>query len=981
LNHLRCARSAGLLAGHFVCVLACIFIFACLSLPVNSQEKKTINQKTKARLAAEELPTGMRITPTAARGSTFQPLNPDLPDLPQFTVDHPISTAVSPDGGTLLILTSGYNRNNDAKGKAIPAQTSEYVFVFEIRHAPPVKQQVLRVPNSYVGLAWNPDGKQFYVSGGQDDNVHVFAREDSHWTESGAPIALGHKTGLGSPDRMETKVTPVSPIVAGVAVSPNGKLLLAANYQNDSVSLVDLGTKQVIAELDLRPGKIDPSQNGVPGGEYPYGIIFPGDDKAYVSSLRDREIVALALQPVLRVSGRIKTRGQPGRLIVNRAGTLLFAAADNSDSVVIVDTAKDKVVAEIKTTAPAGIFANRGGFKGSNPNGLALAPDEKTLYVTNGGTNSVAVIALDRDPDDSRVVGLVPTGWYPTSVSVSKSGATLYVVNGKSNPGPDPKACRKTYTTVTDDRPCAAAGQYILQLEKGGLSVVPRPDAAELRALTQQVARNNHFSAPAEEPNSRRLFEFLHQRIKHVIYIVKENRSYDQVLGDLEKGNGDPSLTLFPDAITPNHHDLARRFVTLDNFFDSGEVSGVGWNWSTAARTTDVVEQTIPLNYALRGMTYDVEGMNRNINVGADSPRDRNTEQLDDAANQLPGHADVAAPDSPQDESGAGYLWDAALRSRLTVRNYGFFVDLSHYSIIPGSDPPIPMLRDPAASGTRVAVATKASLQPVTDPYFRGFDQRFPDYWRFKEWEREFDDFVAHDNLPSLELVRLPHDHLGLFNEAVDGVDTVETEIADNDYAMGRLVEKVAHSKYAKDTLIFVIEDDAQNGPDHIDAHRSMAFVVGPYVKQRAVISRRFNTVTLLRTMEDILGIKPLGLNDALQKPMAEVFSTRQADWTYAARVPAILRTTQLPVPASDSQEKDSAPNPAVPVHDANYWSDKTRGFDFSAEDRLDSERFNLVLWNGLKGESQPYPAERTGRNLRRGRAALLRDLKKSKNQ
>jgi YVTN family beta-propeller protein len=913
----------------------------------------------------------------AARGSTFQLLNPDLPDLPQFTVDHPISTAVSPDGATLLILTSGYNRNNDAKAKAIPAQTSEYVFVFDLRGPAPLKQQVLRVPNAYVGLAWAPDGKQFYVSGGQDDNVHIFVQESGRWAESAPPIPLGHKNALGIADRLETKISPLHPMVACVAVSPDGKLLLAANYQNDSVSLLNLRERRLIAELDLRPGKTDPAQKGVPGGEYPYGIVFAGNDKAYVSSLRDREIIALYVKPALTITSRIKTHGQPGKLIVNRAGTLLFAAADNSDSVVIVDTAKDRAVAEIKTTAPAGTFANS-GFKGSNPNSLALAPDEKTLYVTNGGTNSVAVIALDKDPDESRVAGLVPTGWYPTSVSVSKSGATLYVVNGKSMPGPNPKGCRTTLTTVIDDRPCAAAGQYILQLEKGGFSVIPRPNAAELQELTQQVARNNHFTAPEAGPKSRQLFEFLRQRIKHVIYIVKENRSYDQVLGDLKKGNGDPSLTLFPEAMTPNQHDLARRFVTLDNFYDSGEVSGLGWNWSTAARATDLAERTIPLNYAVRGMTYDVEGMNRNINVGLDPPHDRNTEKLDDAEDQLPGHADVAAPDGPEDESGAGYLWDAALRAGLTVRNYGFFIDLSHYNRIPGDDPPIPLLHDPAASGTRVAAATKANLQRVTDPYFRGFDQRFPDYWRFKEWEREFNGYSDRNDLPALELVRLPHDHLGLFDEAVDGVNTVETEIADNDYAVGLLVEKVAHSRYAKDTLIFVIEDDAQNGPDHVDAHRSIAFIAGPYVKQRALVSRRYNTVTLLRTIEESLGLKPLGLNDALQPPMAEVFSTRQAAWTYKARVPAILRTTKLPLPVPAPKEKAAAPGGG---HDSVYWAEKTRGFDFSAEDKLDSERFNLVLWNGLKGNDQAYPAGRNGRDLRKHRATLLRNLNKSKNQ
>jgi DNA-binding beta-propeller fold protein YncE len=515
-------------------------------------------------------------------------------------------------------------------------------------------------------------------------------------------------------------------------------------------------------------------------------------------------------------------------------------------------------------------------------------------------------------------------------------------------------------------------------MEKGGFAAIPRPDPAELRELTQQVARNNHFAAPADDPKSRQLFSFLRQHIKHVIYIVKENRTYDQVLGDLEKGNGDPALTLFPEAMTPNHHDLARRFVTLDNFYDSGEVSGVGWNWSTAARTTDEVERTIPLNYAFRGMPYEVEGMNRNINVGMDSPHDRNTEKLDDAENQLPGHADVAAPDGPEDESGAGYLWDGALRSGLTVRNYGFFLDLSHYNHIPGDDPPIPLLHDPAVSGTRVATATKANLQKVTDPYFRGFDQRFPDYWRFKEWEREFDGFVAHNNLPSLELVRFPHDHLGLFDEAVDGVNTVETEIADNDYAVGLLVEKVMRSKYGKDTLIFIIEDDAQNGPDHVDAHRSLAFIAGPYVKQGALISKRFNTVTLLRTMEETLGIKPLGLNDALQAPMSEVFSTQQATWNYKARVPAVLRSTKLPLPAATAEK---TLGPVESSHDAAYWAGKTEGFDFTAEDKLDSDSFNRVLWNGLKGESTPYPSERDGRDLSKHREALLHAQRKSKNQ
>ena len=198
---------------------------------------------------------------------------------------------------------------------------------------------------------------------------------------------------------------------------------------------------------------------------------------------------------------------------------------------------------------------------------------------------------------------------------------------------------------------------------------------------------------------------------------------------------------------------------------------------------------------------------------------------------------------------------------------------------------------------------------------------------------------------------------------------------------LGLLVEKIAHSKYARDTLIFVIEDDAQNGPDHVDAHRSIAFVAGPYVKQRALISTRFNTVTLLRTIEEVLGIRPLGLNDAVQAPMAEVFSMQQESWTYSARVPAVLRTTQLPLPALAGEEKSGIAPIAAPSHDAAYWSGKTQGFDFTAEDKLDSSSFNLILWNGLKDEGQPYPSERDGRDLRKNRPALLRDFNNRNNR
>jgi YVTN family beta-propeller protein len=934
-----------------------------------------VAQKKGHAKGAELLPTGMEITPTAARGSVFQPLNPGLPEMPELAADHPITTAISPDGNTLLVLTSGFNRVLDAKGKAVPALSSEFVFVFDIRTPQPVRKQALKIPNTHAGLAWAPDGLHFYVSGGSNDNVKIFEQTGGQWAESGSPIALGHKAGLGTPANMDGVVSPIRPMAAEIAVSPSGRRLLVANYQNDSVSLIDAAARHVTAELDLRPGLNDPAKKGVPGGEYPFGVAFKGEDRAYVSSLRDREIVVLDLSSAPAIIGRIKTSGQPGRLLLNRAGTLLFAVADNSDSVVVIGTSSNRVLTEIKTTAPAAVWPNRAGFKGSNPNSLALSPDEKTLYVTNGGSNSVAVIRLDHDLDDSQVIGLIPTAWYPTSVSVSADGERLYVVNGKSNAGPNPRACRNTFSIAAgDDRPCNTAQQYILQLEKGGLTMVPRPSPPELEALTMQVARNDRFNAPTQAADYEEIFKFLRTKIHHVIYVVKENRSYDQVLGDLKKGNGDPKLTLFPQQMSPNHHELARRFVTLDNFYATGEVSGDGWNWSTAARATDLVERTIPMNYAQRGMPYEVEGMNRGINVGAGSPHDRRTEGLEHAEDQLPGNADVAAPDSPEGEAGAGYLWDDVLRSGLSLRNYGFFVDLARYAASAKTKPEVPLLRDPAATQTRVAFPTKKSLEAVTDPYFRGFDMLLADFWRYREWEREFDQYVRDRNLPILQLVRFPHDHFGGFKDALDGVNTVETQMADNDYALGMLVEKIAHSPYAVDTLIFVVEDDAQNGPDHVDAHRTVAYVIGPYVKKGARVSKRFNTVTMLRTIEEVLGIKPLGLNDALQPPMAEVFSNRDASWNYTAKPATVLRSTQLPLPGIPAASTPSAATVTIqPAHDAGYWAQQTAGFDFSSEDRLDSERFNLILWKGLKGEAEPYPTERSGRDLSKGRSKLLR--------
>ncbi|VVM07865.1 partial phospholipase C, partial [Methylacidimicrobium cyclopophantes] len=475
---------------------------------------------------------------------------------------------------------------------------------------------------------------------------------------------------------------------------------------------------------------------------------------------------------------------------------------------------------------------------------------------------------------------------------------------------------------------------------------------AELRRLTEIVAENNGWRAPRPDPSSQHLFSGLRDRIHHVIYVVKENRTYDQLLGNLGKGNGDPSLAILA-PYSPNHQKIAREFVLLDNFFDSGEVSGDGWQWSTAARTTETTEKTVPLHYAHRGPTYDWEGSNRNVPVGLPSEERREANPLlPRDPNLLPGPADAAAPDGGSGEAGAGFLWDAALRRGLSVRNYGFFGDLTRYFLPPALPGGVALARLPFSAHRRQFYPVQQRLIPLSDPFYRGFDMRYPDYWRFREWQREFEAFCRNSSLPTLELVRLPHDHFGSFGKAIDGVNTVETQMADNDYALGLLVETVAKSRYRNDTLILVLEDDAQDGVDHVDAHRSVAFVIGPYVRKRGVVSSRFTTVSLLRTLEELLGLPPLGLFDAAARPMEEVFSLTEAQWDYQAVVPAVLRTTSLPLPGS------------VPVAGASrgrrsaaYWQRAMAGERFEREDRLHPERFNRALWTGLQGEGVPYPA------------------------
>jgi len=928
---------------------------------------------TGAVKAQTILPTGATITPTAATGSVYQSLTVALPDYPAYSPDSAETTAISPDGKTLLILTSGFNLNLSSSGSFQPQDSGEYVFVYDISSpSVPVEKQVVQLVSqrAFGGLVWSPDGTKFFVAGGADDVIYSFAQSNGQWGQVGTGISLGH-----SGDLMNLE-TFVGPTAAGLGITADGSTVVVANYETDSVTAVDVVHGTVLAEYDLRPGRINPVQAGVAGGEFPFGVAVKGNNTVYVSSTRDREVEVINLSNgKLTLTARIAVDGNPARMILNRAQSKLFVAVANADSLVTIDTASNRVVSEVNTSAPAGVLGHRRIPKGSNPNSICLSPDESTAYVTNGGTNAVAVISLRRRKPE--VTGLIPTGWQPNSISISPDGSTIYVVNGKSDPGSNPRNCRFINGGGNYGSACQPASsqngsgnEYAWQNEKAGFLVLPAPGANELAQLTAQVAENNGFNLQLTEQQLATSL-FLRQNIRHVIYIVKENRTYDQVLGDLQNGaNGDATLTQFPQFVTPNFHNLATQFVTFDNFYDSGIVSMDGWQWSTAARALDLNEKSVVVNYGKGGANYDSEGTARNINVAVTGVAARKAWQplYPNDPDLLPGNRNEVEADGPEGEEGAGYIWDAAIRAGLSIRNYGFFLDLGAVQALD------PNLTDPCGQKPPVQVAFPAavSLLNRTDFCFRGFDQTFPDFFRYQEWSREFDKYVRHHNLPAFELVRFNHDHFGSFGTASFGLNTPELQMADDDYAVGLLVDKISHSPYASSTLIFILEDDPQDGADHISGQRSVGYILGPYVKHGVVVSTHYATTNMLRTIVDILGTKKLGVHDAGVPPMTDAFDTSMncspkhgggsECWTYSALPAQILFTSSLPLLHQDTVHLGTLPHP---THDAAWWEAKTKGMDFSQEDRVNPDQFNRILWEGLMGD-KPYPTTRSGANLRR---------------
>ena len=683
--------------------------------------------------------------------------------------------------------------------------------------------QTLDQRAAFLGLTFSPDGKTLFASGGNDDVVYVYRWENGRATADGTIV-------------LRTKKEPRRPGLmypAGLACSPDGDLLYVAENLGDAVSVFDVKTRALVRRVET--------------DRYPYAVIAT-NDTIYVSCWGDN--VVDVIRGTLR--GRIDVGRHPSAMLLD--GKRLYVTSASTDSIAVVDIESRKVVNMLTDEPPAG------PHEGSTPNALAISKDGKRLFVAEGDNNAVAVF------ESGKLIGRIPTEWYPAALV--RIGDTIAVTNAKGRgtaPNPDKGHNRQ--------EPRAS---YTLGQIKG--SIMEFSEAIDPRPLTKRVAAANGWTSSRATDR--------YPPFKHVVYIIKENRTYDEVLADVPGGDGDKSLLFFDATVAPNHHALAERFGLFDRFFTNAEVSADGHNWSMAAYTTDYTQKTVPLEYGEKGRTYDYEGTNRDRIIGDED--------------------DVAAP-------ATGYLWNAALNKHITLRNYGEFVR-------EGED----------INRPEPHMAVKSALNPHTCPDYFGFDLDVPDQQRADVWLREFDAYVAHGNLPALEIVRLPNDHT---SAASAGKPTPRAYMADNDLALGRMIDAVSHSPYWRDTVFFVLEDDAQSGFDHVDSHRSVLIVVSAYNKA-GVVHRFVNTTDTLATIEQILGLASMSQFDYYGRPLRGIFGAQPDLTPYVALKPAV-----------DLNEKNP-PGPAAK---------ESAKLDLSRADAADDDQFNRILWSVIK-PGEPYP-------------------------
>jgi YVTN family beta-propeller protein len=755
-----------------------------------------------------------------------------------ITVGHlPLSMVQSPDGRYLII-------SNDGNGK--PALTVLDLKNFNIKDK-------IAVDHAWLGLVWHPDGRRLYSSAGAQNAVNelLYARER---------LTLGNMYPLGRPQAAASEHS----FIGGLAVSPDGHWLYAAEVLGKAVSFVDLQKGRVRQTVDLTAEA--------------YTCVVSADGRTLYVSLWGGAKVLMFDATTMAATGEIAVGEHPNAMVLSKDGARLFVACANTNAVWVVDLASRSAREQISVA----LFPNSPA--GTTPNALDLSSDGATLLVANADNNNVAVVDVSK-PGASQVKGFIPTGWYPTAVMFDRrDGHNIFILSGKGltslpNPrGPQPGIGY-------------ADGQYSGSMLTGAVSIVPTPDEATLKAMTKRVydisaytdaKRLTPTGAPLASPIPRKVGD--PSPIKYVFYVIRENRTYDQILGDLERGNGDPNLALFGESITPNAHAIAREFVVLDNFYVDAEVSYDGHAFSMGAYATDIVQKMWPPNYANRGGLYLSEG----------------------GWEMRTQYGNIAAP-------AEGYLWDYAKRAGLTVRSYGEFCEWER-------------------RGQTVRAAVP-SLVGLVSPTFPPWDLSVPDARRADVFLQEFREFETNGQLPRLTIVKLPNDHT---SGTSPGAFTPRSMVADNDLALGRIVEAISKSRYWKECAIFVLEDDAQNGPDHVDAHRSEAYVISPFIKRQSVDSTMYSTSAMLRTIELILGLPPMSQYDAASTPMYNAFQATPVLTGYALR-PARVPTDERNDPRANGAQASAA-------------------MDFSAEDRTPELELNEIIWQSIRGANSKMP-------------------------
>ncbi|AMR30199.1 hypothetical protein A0256_01570 [Mucilaginibacter sp. PAMC 26640] len=757
---------------------------------------------------------------------------------------------LSPAGRSLPLGDLPLNMQLSASGKLLAVtnngQSTQSLQLIDPRSEKLLDEKVLG--KSWYGIAFSRDEKNIFASGGNDNVILNFPINNS---KLGAPDTI--HLGAAWP---KNKICPT-----GIAVNKAGTRLYTVTKEDNTLYVINPADKTIVSKTKLEAEA--------------YSCILSPDEKTlYISIWGGDKLTFYNTTNGTLTS--IAAGSHPNELLLNKKGNLLFVANANDNSVSIINTLTHKTLETVSTS----LYPTK--LTGSTTNGFALSANEQMLYIANADNNCLAVFDVSK-PGSSQSRGFIPVGWYPTNVKML--GKKILVSNGKgfismANPkGPQPVG--KVDNSGYQKGAINSREQYIGGLFKGTLSFIDAPSDVQLKAYTKQVYANTPFNnkiattanGEVGNPVPRRKGE--QSPIKHVFYIIKENRTYDQVLGDVAAGNGDTSLCIFGQKITPNLHAIAGEFGLMDNFYVDAEVSADGHNWSMAAYGTDFVEKTWPTSYGGRGGNYDFEGTRK-----AAYPRD-------------------------------GFIWDYCKRAGVSYRTYGEF-----------------------AEGGAKPKANIKSLEGHFCLHSPDFDLNIKDITRESIWEHDFDSLLTINAVPQFNTVRLGNDHTSGQRK---GAISPLAAVADNDLAVGRFIEHLSKSPIWKESVVFVLEDDAQNGPDHIDAHRSPVFVVGPYVKRNAVIHNMYSTSGVLRTIELILGLPPMSQYDAAAMPLYECFTAKPDFTPYIAKRPQI-----------DLEQRNVA---------INESSKRSESFNLAEEDAAPDLDLNEVIWKSVKGETAVMPA------------------------